>query len=226
LGAIDEPRHGRRLGHRSLAPPSLATAHSRSALCVDLGRTAVWVRFEPEIVWINGTFGVGKTTTAKLISDRTSWRMFDPEHVGYLLAGNLRDLDFDDFQDLPPWRALVPAVADEIYRYTNSTAMVAVQTVLVEDYWVELITGLTERGLPAFHVLLDCEEEELRRRVGADEIEEQALEWRLDHIADFGRARDWLTRSADLVIDTTDRPPDVVAQLAIDAAEQVLSANQ
>ncbi len=181
-------------------------------------------RFEPVIVWVNGTFGVGKTTTAKLISDRTSWRAFDPEHVGYLLATNLRDLNVDDFQDLPPWRALVPAVADQIFRFTGSTAMVAVQSVLVENYWAELSAGLTARGLPTFHVLLDCEEKELRRRIKSDEVEKQALQWRLDHIADFERARGWMTPSADLVIDTTEMTPGGVAQLVIDAAKQALVA--
>ena len=178
------------------------------------------------IVWINGTFGVGKTTTASIISERTGWRMFDPEHVGFLLAGNLRDLDFDDFQDLPPWRALVPAVADEIFRYTNSSAMVAVQTVLVEDYWAELASGLSARGLPAFHVVLDCGAEELRRRIETDEVEQQAREWRLEHVVAFERARGWLARSADVVVDTTDCGPEAVAQLVIEATNEALRAGR
>lgn len=175
------------------------------------------------IVWINGTFGVGKTTTAIAILGQTDWRMFDPEHVGYLLAGNLRDLDFDDFQDLPPWRALVPAVAEEIYRYTNPTAMIAVQTVMVENYWAELTKGLTERRLPVLHVVLDCDEAELRRRIETDEIESQALDWRLDHIAKFGAARPWLTQSADLVLDTTSLTPESTAQAIIEAVAKARS---
>ena len=138
------------------------------------------------IVWINGPFGVGKTSTANAISEQTGWRLFDPEHVGYLLAANLRDLEFDDFQDLPPWRSLVPAVVDEIYRYTNPTAIIGVQTVLVERYWSELADGLAQRGLSVLHVVLDCEEAELRHRIENDEIESEALEWRLDHLAAFG----------------------------------------
>ncbi len=170
------------------------------------------------IVWINGTFGVGKTTTASAILEQTDWRMFDPEHVGYLLAGNLKDREFDDFQDLPPWRTLVPVVADEIYRYTNPTAMIAVQTVLAENYWAELMKGLSERRLPVLHVVLDCDESELRRRIETDEIESQALEWRLDHIAKFGAARPWLVHSADLVLDTTNLTPESAAEAIIEAA--------
>ena len=172
------------------------------------------------IVWVNGTFGVGKTTTAEAVIDRTGWRLFDPEHVGYLLAGNLRDLEFDDFQDLPPWRALVPAVADEIYRFSNPETMVAVQTVLVESYWRELRAGLGERALPVFHVVLDCDEQTLRRRIEDDEIEVEAREWRLDHIARFGEARPWLTQSADLLVDTTNLAADEVARIVVEAASE------
>jgi hypothetical protein len=44
------------------------------------------------IVWVNGTFGVGKTTTAtQLVSLSPELRLFDPEWVGYLLMNNLSD---------------------------------------------------------------------------------------------------------------------------------------
>jgi hypothetical protein len=85
------------------------------------------------IIWLNGTFGAGKTTTAGLLRERLDGsRIFDPEHVGSMLAGNLRDLSFDDFQDLPPWRALVPPVLHEVQRFTGAT-VIAPQSVLVED---------------------------------------------------------------------------------------------
>ncbi len=174
------------------------------------------------IVWINGTFGVGKTTTAGLVNERTGWRQFDPEHVGYLLAGNLRDLAFDDFQDLPPWRVLVPIVADEILRFAGGPAMVAVQTVLDEAYWDELEAGLSARNRSVFHVVLDADEEALRRRIDGDRNEAQARQWRLDHLPAFVEARSWLTRSADLVIDTTDRSADEVAGLIVEAAGPLL----
>ncbi len=122
------------------------------------------------ILWLNGPFGGDKTTTANLLSDQPGWRLFDPEHVGYLLAGNLRDRQFDDFQDLPPRRALVPAVAHEISRFTG-VHLVAAQTVLRQPYWSELMAGLHEREIPVFHVALKCERSELIRRIEADEAE-------------------------------------------------------
>ncbi|MEM8924228.1 MAG: AAA family ATPase [Actinomycetota bacterium] len=175
------------------------------------------------IVWINGTFGVGKTTTAQAVRDATGWRLFDPEHVGYFLAGHFRDQEIADFQDLPPWRALVPAVAEEILRHTGHDAMLAVQTVLVEDYWRELAAGFAGRGIPVHHVVLDCAEAELRRRIETDEIETQARQWRLDHLTHYAEAQRWLATAADLVIDTSSLSVAEVAAAVTDGATRHLA---
>ena len=156
------------------------------------------------IVWINGTFGVGKTTTSRHLHEQTTWPVFDPEHVGDLVGGHFRDLDYDDFQDLPPWRALVPRVADELLRFRGTEHLVAVQTVLRQDYWQELGDGFDEVGHRVFHVVLDCDRTMLESRIRADEDEADALEWRLDHLARAELAQDgWLRDAADLVIDTS-----------------------
>ncbi|WP_224046664.1 hypothetical protein [Arthrobacter sp. NicSoilB4] len=47
-----------------------------------------------------------------------------------MLAHSLKGQAFTDFQDLPAWRTLVPAVALEIRRHTGQD-LVAVQTVLM-----------------------------------------------------------------------------------------------
>lgn len=164
------------------------------------------------IIWLNGTFGVGKTTTADLVCGQTDCKPFDPEHVGYLVGGAAQRWghDFDDFQDLPPWRALVPVVAAELHRLARAP-LVAVQTVLNEQYWAELSTGLADQGLPVVHLVLDCKPDELRRRIKADEVEAQARQWRLDHVETFERSRPWMSAAADAVVDTTSLSPDQVA---------------
>jgi hypothetical protein len=54
------------------------------------------------IVWLNGAFGCGKTTTAaELRSLIPSGRLFDPETVGYMLRPNLADHPVSDFQHCP-----------------------------------------------------------------------------------------------------------------------------
>jgi AAA domain len=106
------------------------------------------------IIWLNGTFGAGKTTTARQLATRLrDSRVFDPELVGCLLAAALDDHEFKDFQDLPPWRQLVPVVTAAIAGFTGQH-LIAVQTVLREDYWKELVSGFDRAQLDVFHVLL------------------------------------------------------------------------
>jgi hypothetical protein len=155
------------------------------------------------ILWLNGTFGVGKTTTALLIRELApEWRLFDPEYVGFMLQANLAGLDFSDFQELPPWRTLVPQVAHELISLTGDS-LLTVQSVLVQEYWDELKSGFGDRRLEVFHVLLDAPSDLLRERIIGDQIEGKAERWRLDHIATYESAKKWLSSSADLVVDTS-----------------------
>ena len=62
-----------------------------------------------------------------------------------MLANNLADHTVTDFQQYPSWRPLVPVVADEIVRVTGQE-LVAAQSLLVEDYWCDISTGLTDSG--------------------------------------------------------------------------------
>jgi chloramphenicol 3-O-phosphotransferase len=62
------------------------------------------------VILLNGAFGIGKTTVARLVArrlERTS--IFDPELVGFVLqrAMRLTGRRVDDFQDLVLWRRLV-----------------------------------------------------------------------------------------------------------------------
>jgi len=163
------------------------------------------------IIWLNGAFGVGKTTTARhLVGDLPNARLFDPEHVGYMVAEHLRDHAFTDFQQLAPWRTLVPTVMDQVSRFTGQ-GLVAPQSVLVEAYWQELQAGFVEHSLDVVHVLLDADPDVMQARIRGDEIERQASGWRLDHLAAYAAARDWLLAAADLVVDTTCLTPSEVS---------------
>ncbi len=167
------------------------------------------------IIWLNGTFGAGKTTTAKALE--SSWpssRQFDPEWVGYALSRNLANQSFTNFQDLSPWRPLVVEMMDRIIQLTGQH-LISVQTVMTEDYWYEIRDGLKSRGHEVLHVLLDCEETILRQRIEDDEIENEARDWRIEHLAMYADQKSWMTKSADLVVRT-----DVITPLR--AAEVIL----
>jgi hypothetical protein len=178
------------------------------------------------IVWLNGTFGVGKSATAaELARIMPGSRVFDAEIVGYMLMTILQDQAFSDFQDLPPWRALVPVVTAEIERHTGQD-LLAVQTVLSQAYWAELTGGFREQKLDVFHVLLEADPQVLAQRIEADEAERTARQWRLDHIGGYLAARGWLTAAADLVVDSTTRTPEQVAQVIVTAAAARPAAGQ
>ena len=131
------------------------------------------------IVWLNGTFGVGKTAISrKLVTNHDELRHFDPEWVGYMLTNNLPDHAVTDFQQYPSWRRLVPLVADEIIQFTGQH-LVAAQSVLVEDYWRGLSKGLAELGHEVFHVVLDADADTLHARIDSDQDEPERIRpWR------------------------------------------------
>ncbi len=174
------------------------------------------------IIWLNGTFGAGKTTTARQLAGRlANARPFDPELVGYLLMAALSDHEFKDFQDLSPWRELVPVFTEKIAAFTGQH-LIAVQTVLREDYWRELTQGFRRTPLTILHVLLHVDSGVLAERIKADEVEATARQWRLDHIGDYEQARPWMQSAADLVIDTTHLPvADVAERIAVAVEKRI-----
>ncbi|GGY62253.1 AAA family ATPase [Streptomyces anulatus] len=167
------------------------------------------------IIWLNGTFGAGKTTTAKEVTSLLpDSRLFDTEKVGEMLWHVLGVPD-RDFQDFPPWRGLVVETARQVLDHVGGT-LVVTQTVLVESYWQEIHDGLTRAGIPVHHVLLHTDRDTLVERIETDGKPESAgaRQWRLDHLTDYERALPWLRREAR-EIDTTDVLPSRVAEAVL-----------
>lgn len=172
------------------------------------------------IVWINGTFGVGKTTTSsRLVAVDGALRHFDPEWVGYMLANNLSDHVVTDFQQYPSWRRLLPLVADEIIQFTGQH-LVAAQSVLVEEYWRDIMEGLADLGHEVFHVVLDADAETLHARIDSDQDEPERIRpWRHRHVEVYRSALAWLRPAADLVIDTVNLDAAAASQQVRAAVE-------
>jgi hypothetical protein len=141
------------------------------------------------IIWLNGTFGAGKTTTAAALeSQRSNSRQFDPEWVGRALVRNLPDISFDNFQDLAPWRPLVVEMLDGVANLTGQD-VISVQTVLSHEHWLEIRAGLEARGHEIFHDVLESNESVLRDRIMKDAVEHEARDWRIQHIPAYAQAR-------------------------------------
>ena len=161
------------------------------------------------IIWLNGTFGVGKTSTAdRLASLIPNGRVFDPETVGVMLRANLADRPVPDFQDWAAWPPLVAATLIEISRMTGQN-VIAPQTVLKRERLEQMLEPLRAADVEVFHVLLDADEAVLRSRIeGAD----ATMAWRLDHLNEYRAARSWMVQMADLVVDTVASTPPQIAR--------------
>jgi adenylylsulfate kinase-like enzyme len=173
------------------------------------------------IVWLNGTFGAGKSSVAaEIVKLDEKFRIFDPEWVGFMLRANLQDQKFSDFQQLPSWRRLTPVVAREVAESTGQN-IVAVQTVLNAEYWAEIARGCELQGLELFHVVLEAEPTTLRKRIEQDEVERDAIEWRIEHMPVYEKQRQWMIDAADLTIDTTNIAPYAAAIRLLESVEMI-----
>ncbi|MFD3524521.1 NUDIX domain-containing protein [Streptomyces sp. NPDC058653] len=182
------------------------------------------------IVWINGAFGAGKTSTARELIDMIpNSTLYDPGLIGSGLRELLpqkRLAEVSDYQDLPIWRRLVVDTAAALLADVGGVLVVPM-TLLRQEYRDEIFGGLAARRIPVRHVLLTLDETILRDRIAdrdpgaaADDDPartERARQWAYEHIEPYGAALGWLTTDA-LVIDTGGLTP---AQTAAVVAEAV-----
>lgn len=134
------------------------------------------------IVWINGAFGAGKTTTAGLLTKRLDGaKLFDPEYVGYMLMPFVES-PTGDFQDLPLWRRLViETMAGLAQQYPHP--WVAPMSLINAAYRAEILGGLRGAGVDVREFVLAVPEDRLRARIDADEVDVKARRWRHDHVS-------------------------------------------
>ena len=162
------------------------------------------------IVWINGAFGAGQTTTAReLIELIPNSTLFDPEVIGAALTHLLPPkhlAEVGDFQDLPIWRRLVIDTAAAMLAELGGTLVIPM-TLLRQEYRDEIFGGLAARRIPVRHVLLAPAETILRERIAGREVppdlpdgEMRVRQWSYDHIEPYRTAlATWLTADAHLV---------------------------
>lgn len=117
------------------------------------------------IVFLNGPFGVGKSTTARILATLLPGAVhYNPEHIGAGLRMALGPLySVEDYQDLAAWRRLVP-VGARLYRLRNRTVVMPM-TVWRRDYLDELVARLrrVDGDLRLFQ--LTAPADEIRARV-------------------------------------------------------------
>ncbi|MET7657248.1 MULTISPECIES: NUDIX domain-containing protein [unclassified Streptomyces] len=177
------------------------------------------------VVWINGAFGAGKTTTARELIDLIpNSTLFDPEIIGAALPRLLppkRLAEVGDFQDLPIWRRLVIDTAAALLAELGGTLVVPM-TLLRQEYRDEIFGGLAARRIPVRHVLLAPAETILRKRIADREVppdlpdgEMRIRQWAYDHIEPYQAAlASWLTADAHPVDNGVLTPRQTAARIA------------
>lgn len=161
------------------------------------------------IIFINGSFGVGKTTVAELLVERLpNSLLFDPETVGYLLRSILKPIvSFYDFQDLPQWRPLVVTVASQLKEGYGRT-LVMPMTIWYKPYFDEVIGGLRQIE-PAFHhFCLLAPRETIHRRLaqrGTPPLQDSWLQERVERCTESLHAPEFATH-----IDTNEKTPEEI----------------
>jgi hypothetical protein len=160
------------------------------------------------IVWLNGAFGVGKSSATAALVQLAGAAVFDPEEIGRLVTG-VRAAPSGDFQDLPVWRRLVAAVAGALADHACGPLLVPM-TVLTEAHAREIFDRVREGGHQLTHLVLHCTRTELAARIDraaatdAPAVAASRRDWRYARLPDYFEALPWLrTLGHTQVIDTT-----------------------
>lgn len=99
------------------------------------------------IVLINGSFGIGKTTTARLLHNSLPGSaIYDPEWAGFVLRRlpkwvKLKGAGSDDYQDIVLWRKSAVAGV-RLFRLFVSGPIIVPMAFSRRDYFDEVVTGI------------------------------------------------------------------------------------
>lgn len=118
------------------------------------------------IYWINGPYGVGKTTIAKLLKERLKKAyIFDPELVGNAIRDNYpKELFKETFEEYPLWLETNYKLLSDIYNKYDGDIIVPM-TLLREESYLQIIKRLQDDGVDIFYIFLDGDKQTLHHRM-------------------------------------------------------------
>lgn len=140
------------------------------------------------IIWINGSFGAGKTTLSEALLKRLpNSIIFDPEHIGFLIHKMVPDSRKEDFQNFPMWREHVILFAQNLKQQFEKDLIIPM-TLVNPEYIAEIHNSIKKIEPRFFHFFLETEESILRNRINTQVIsadpkkDQEIRQWRLDQV--------------------------------------------
>ena len=133
------------------------------------------------IVFLNGAFGVGKTTVAERLVERIpNSLLFDAEMAGYFLRAVVKPVEQpDDFQHLPMWRTLTVMTARWLQERYGRT-LIMPMTIWRAAYFDEVMSGLRAFEPKLYHFCLTATEATLTERLRGRGDRPEVLAWCLE----------------------------------------------
>ena len=162
------------------------------------------------IYWLNGAYGVGKTTVAEALQPQLyNAHIFDPELIGNGIRDNYpANLFRETFEEYPLWLETNYRLLKDLYeRYDGD--IVVPMTLLQESSYTAIIGRLLDDGIPVRYIYLDADEAALKHRM-IDSGREEPDSWCVRHIPACLAAQAQETHA--IHIDTVGRTPEDISQ--------------
>lgn len=130
------------------------------------------------ILLLNGAFGIGKTTVARILVQRLPGAvLYDPELIGLALQrlARMAGRDVEDFQELRLWRRLT-VLALRVVRLFRENVVVPM-AFSDPGYLREIREGIARFEPRQFHVCLVAPLEVVRRRQQSRRLDPRDAQW-------------------------------------------------
>ncbi|MCE5171890.1 tunicamycin resistance protein [Paenibacillus profundus] len=144
------------------------------------------------ILWINGTFGAGKTTLSYELDYLLPDSMrYDPEDLGSHLMNVIpAEVAENDFQHYLAWREMVVSVLTELSSRLPQKTIIVPMTLTNQLYREQIFGGLKDNGIDSKEIVLDISNEKLlvnlsSRGEGADSWPYKQFSIKRQEIADI-----------------------------------------
>ena len=118
------------------------------------------------IIWLNGAWGAGKTTTSIELNRRLENSLiFDPEEAGFYINKMLpKGLHRNDFQEFEEWR-LINYEMLKLLDTNHQGIIIVPMTIINSTYIKEIIGKLQDDGHVVHHYILKANELSLNKRL-------------------------------------------------------------